>query len=179
VLHSLKAFLQSHLGMLLLVRESLNSNIYSNSYRPLETARIIIMLQLGGPGSVPGRSINISEDCGLLDYNTVYFGDSPTFLSSRSPPIRRTLPKSHGGTTQKTVLFLVTVERISNPTQKFLFATASRQALAFTQSSIQGSLPRWVKRQGLEVDHSPPSSAEVKNMWNYTSTPHTSSWHDT
>jgi hypothetical protein len=27
-----------------------------------------------------------------------------------------------------------------------------------------------VKRQGREADHSPPSSAEVKNAWSYTST---------
>jgi hypothetical protein len=28
-----------------------------------------------------------------------------------------------------------------------------------------------VKRQGREADHSPPTSAEVKKMWFYTSTP--------
>jgi hypothetical protein len=28
-----------------------------------------------------------------------------------------------------------------------------------------------VKRQGREADHSPPTSAEVKKMWIYTSTP--------
>jgi hypothetical protein len=28
-----------------------------------------------------------------------------------------------------------------------------------------------VKRQGREADHSPPTSAEVKKMWNYTSPP--------
>jgi hypothetical protein len=27
------------------------------------------------------------------------------------------------------------------------------------------------KRQGREADHSPPTSADVKNMWIYTSTP--------
>jgi hypothetical protein len=30
-----------------------------------------------------------------------------------------------------------------------------------------------VKRQGSEFDYSPPSSAEVKNEWSYTSTPRT------
>jgi hypothetical protein len=30
---------------------------------------------------------------------------------------------------------------------------------------------RGVKRQGREADHSPPTSAEVKIMWIYTSTP--------
>jgi hypothetical protein len=33
-----------------------------------------------------------------------------------------------------------------------------------------GSFPR-VKRLGREADHSPPTSAEVKKMWIYTSTP--------
>jgi hypothetical protein len=28
-----------------------------------------------------------------------------------------------------------------------------------------------VKQPGCEADHSPPSSAEVKNAWSYTSTP--------
>jgi hypothetical protein len=31
--------------------------------------------------------------------------------------------------------------------------------------------PRGVKRQGREADHSPPTSAEVKQIWIYTSTP--------
>jgi hypothetical protein len=34
---------------------------------------------------------------------------------------------------------------------------------------IGGSFPG-VKRQGLEADHSPPTSAEVKKIWIYTST---------
>jgi hypothetical protein len=34
-----------------------------------------------------------------------------------------------------------------------------------------GTLSLEVKRWGREPDHSPPSSAEVKNAWNYTSTP--------
>jgi hypothetical protein len=28
-----------------------------------------------------------------------------------------------------------------------------------------------VKQPGREADHSPPSSAEIKNEWSYTSTP--------
>jgi len=32
--------------------------------------------------------------------------------------------------------------------------------------------PPRLKRPGYEVDHSPPSSAEIKNAWSYTSTPH-------
>jgi hypothetical protein len=34
-----------------------------------------------------------------------------------------------------------------------------------------GALSLGVKWPGPEADHSPPSSAEVKNAWSYTSTP--------
>jgi hypothetical protein len=56
----------------------------------------------------------------------------------------------------------------------FLFTTVSRMALGPTQPPIQW-IPRvlslGVKRPEREDDHSPPSSAEVKNAWSYTSTP--------
>jgi hypothetical protein len=61
----------------------------------------------------------------------------------------------------------------------FLFTTVSRRALGTTQPPIQwvqGVLSLGVKRPGREAGHSPPSSAEVKNTWSYTSTPNTSSW---
>jgi hypothetical protein len=54
-----------------------------------------------------------------------------------------------------------------------LFATASRPPLGLTQPPIQwepGALIPGVKRPGREADYSPPSSAEVKNAWSYTST---------
>jgi hypothetical protein len=38
-------------------------------------------------------------------------------------------------------------------------------------SNRQRGLSPGVKRQGREADHSPPTSAEVKKMWIYTSTP--------
>jgi hypothetical protein len=39
------------------------------------------------------------------------------------------------------------------------------------------SIGYWgVKRPGREADTSPPTSAEVKKVWIYTSTPHTPSW---
>jgi hypothetical protein len=41
---------------------------------------------------------------------------------------------------------------------------------------VIGPLSPGVKRLGHEADHSPPSSAEVKNTWIYTSTPQNSSW---
>jgi hypothetical protein len=56
----------------------------------------------------------------------------------------------------------------------FLFNTVSRTHLGPTQPPIQwipGALSRGVKRPGREADHSPPSSAEVKECVElYTST---------
>jgi len=50
----------------------------------------------------------------------------------------------------------------------------SRSVLGPTQLPIQwvpGSLSLEVKWPGHEADHSPPSSAEIKNVWSYTSIP--------
>jgi hypothetical protein len=55
----------------------------------------------------------------------------------------------------------------------FLFTTVSRTVLGPTQPPIQwvpGAPSLGVKRPGREVEHSPPSRAEVKNAWSYTST---------
>jgi len=35
-----------------------------------------------------------------------------------------------------------------------------------------GAFSPRVKLLGLEADHMPPSSTEVKNVWSHTSTPH-------
>jgi hypothetical protein len=42
---------------------------------------------------------------------------------------------------------------------------------AHSASYPPGALSLGIKRPGREADHSPPSSAEVKNAWSYTSTP--------
>jgi hypothetical protein len=42
---------------------------------------------------------------------------------------------------------------------------------AHPASNSMGTLSPWIKRLGSEADHSPPTSAEVKKMWIYTSTP--------
>jgi hypothetical protein len=58
--------------------------------------------------------------------------------------------------------------------KNFLFSKSSRPALGFTQPPIQwvpGALSPGVKRPRREADHSPPTSAEVKKMRIYTSTP--------
>jgi hypothetical protein len=71
--------------------------------------------------------------------------------------------------------------RSSSPgtVKNFLLSRSSRTALRPTQPPFQwvpGALSTGVKRSGREFYHSPPTSAEVKNMWIYTSTPHTPSW---
>jgi hypothetical protein len=64
---------------------------------------------------------------------------------------------------------------VSNPGRgwEYLsFTTAFRPTLELTQLPIQwvpGALSLEIKRPGREADHSPPSSAEVKNAWSYTS----------
>jgi hypothetical protein len=52
----------------------------------------------------------------------------------------------------------------------FLFTTLSRPVLGPTQLPIQwvpGALTLGAKRPGRVADHSPPSSAEVKNAWSF------------
>jgi hypothetical protein len=54
----------------------------------------------------------------------------------------------------------------------FFFSTASRLDLGPTQPPIQRvpeALSPSAKQLGRETDHSPPPSAEVKNVWRYTS----------
>jgi hypothetical protein len=62
----------------------------------------------------------------------------------------------------------------------FLFSTASRSALGPNQPPVQwvsGAVSPEVKRPGLEADHSPPSSAEVKNGEAIPPLSYMSSWH--
>jgi hypothetical protein len=62
----------------------------------------------------------------------------------------------------------------------FLFTTAPRTALGLTQPPIQwipGALSLGIKRPGRETDHSPPSSAEVKECVElYLHSPNMPSW---
>jgi hypothetical protein len=52
--------------------------------------------------------------------------------------------------------------------KNFLFSTLSTQPLI---QWLPRALSTGLKRPRSEVDHSPPASAEVKEMWIYTSTP--------
>jgi hypothetical protein len=59
--------------------------------------------------------------------------------------------------------------RVSVGSRNISYLKSSTPALGSTQSPVQ-----WVpglQRSEREVDHSPPTSAEVKKMWFYTSTP--------
>jgi len=51
-----------------------------------------------------------------------------------------------------------------------LFATTSRLALRLP-SGYWGLFPQGKRGHGMKLDHSPQSSAKVKNAWSYTSTP--------
>jgi hypothetical protein len=62
----------------------------------------------------------------------------------------------------------------------FVYTKASRPGLGPIQTPIQwvpGALSSWVKRPGRETDHSPPSSAEVRNGGAIPPIPHILSWH--
>jgi hypothetical protein len=41
----------------------------------------------------------------------------------------------------------------------------------FKTNGYRGLFLSWINRPGREADHSPPTSAEVKTTWMYTSTP--------
>jgi hypothetical protein len=61
----------------------------------------------------------------------------------------------------------------SGRVKNFLYSTSSREDLGPTQSLIKwvlGALSPEVKQPGCEADHSPQTSAEIKEMWVYTPT---------
>jgi hypothetical protein len=62
----------------------------------------------------------------------------------------------------------------SGRVKNFLFSKSPRPTPGSTQPPIQWvpvALSPGLKRSGREADHSPPTSAEVKKIWIYTSTP--------
>jgi hypothetical protein len=69
---------------------------------------------------------------------------------------------------------LMTKKQCSCPgrVKNFLFSTLSRRALGSTQPPIQwvpGALSPRVKQLVREAHHSPPTSAQVRKLWTYTS----------
>jgi hypothetical protein len=63
--------------------------------------------------------------------------------------------------------FIITLERFKNVVEQFEDCTEP------PIQWIPGALFLGIKRPWREADHSPPSSAEVKNAWSYTYTPPT------
>jgi hypothetical protein len=67
------------------------------------------------------------------------------------------------------------VDGILFPVEEGIFPIATSiviiLTLEITQPTIQPITYEDIKRPEREADHSPPSSAEVKNAWGYTSTP--------
>jgi hypothetical protein len=73
---------------------------------------------------------------------------------------------------------------LGSVTRKYTFNTLRtgyllRKTAFFTKLITPAVLHVWafslkVQWVGHEADHSPPSSAKVKNVWSYFSTPHTS-----
>jgi hypothetical protein len=53
--------------------------------------------------------------------------------------------------------------------------SSAAQPASYPVGGYQGALLLEVKVSEHEADHSPPSSGEIKNAWNYTFTP--SFWH--
>jgi hypothetical protein len=70
------------------------------------------------------------------------------------------------------------VIEVRSPTvADFFLAPASRPALGPTQPPSRGPFPGGKARSGRDADHSPPSSAEVKNEWElYLLYPHVPPW---
>jgi hypothetical protein len=103
--------------------------------------------------------------CGLSRYDYYYYFYYHYYLS-RDSSVGKALV--YGLDDQGSVV------RFPVELEIFLFTTVSRTVLGPTQPPIQrltAALSLGAKRPRREPDHSPPTSAEVKNDWSYTSTP--------
>jgi hypothetical protein len=109
----------------------------------------------------------------VLIYTSLFFSVS---TQQQQKPIHI---RSHTIETNKLIIqserkfFEVVLKRKRVKKYTFLLSTLFRSALGSTQPPIQwvpGALSPGVKRPGREVDHSHPTSAEVKKIWIYTST---------
>jgi hypothetical protein len=63
------------------------------------------------------------------------------------------------------------VKNASSYTSTPQYAFMARCSVKITYYYLPGAVSVVLKRPGHEVDHSHPSSTEVKNLWSYTSTP--------
>jgi hypothetical protein len=81
---------------------------------------------------------------------------------------------SMGATRKKKIILDVRGVGFPGRLKNFLLSTSLKPPLMLTQLSIQWvseSFSLGVKLPGREADHSSPTTAEVKKMWVYTSTP--------
>ncbi|PNF25415.1 hypothetical protein B7P43_G08793 [Cryptotermes secundus] len=94
----------------------------------------------------------------------------------RSPPLVPILSQTNPNHTILSYLILIIHQRLGLPSGLFpcgflhVVQTGSGVHPISYPRRTGGSFPG-VKRPGLEADHSPPTSAEIKKMWIYTSTP--------
>jgi hypothetical protein len=117
----------------------------------------------------------------LADYDRGVFSFGPQYanltqFTSSKDPLQVTWANHICDTSAWKMWVITLLLPRSSPGEvnNFLFSTSSRPTLGPTRLSIQwapGALSPGVKRPGCEAGHSPPSSAEVKKMWIYTSTP--------
>jgi hypothetical protein len=67
-----------------------------------------------------------------------------------------------------------TLVRLSTGSKRYCSSSVSTPFLEPTQLRIRlvsGAVSSGIKRLGREADHAPPSSAEIRNDWSYTSAP--------
>jgi hypothetical protein len=116
-----------------------------------------ILLRVIGNSDFQSYRLVTKDTCAL---NKILYNFEPRQLSRYSDWLRAGRPRCRSSSPRKV--------------KNFLFSTSSRPTVGPTQPHIQwvpGPLSPGVKRQGREADHSPPTSAEVKKMRIYTSTP--------
>jgi hypothetical protein len=112
---------------------------------------------------------------GVLWFSSLHPGKCRDSISNwplQFPSIYFTIHQSAYISTQYS---LWTTISIPGKAKNFVFSTPSLPVLGPTQITIQrvpGPIFSGIKRLRREADHSPPTNAEVKNMWIYTSTPH-------
>jgi hypothetical protein len=110
-----------------------------------------------------------------VNWHPGYRNCSARCIHANPPPTRNLQTRWHlVATSLRVKIILTPLGSVRRGMGIFLFTTASRTALEPTQTPIQwvpGALTLGVKRPGREADHSPASSAEVKNAWSNISAP--------
>jgi hypothetical protein len=123
--------------------------------------------------------IRVQHNAPLSNQRNQEVNDFPFTSFRKTPPFLVTRPnKSRDSSVGIATVYGLDDRVVGVPSpdtvKNFLFFGASRPALGSTQPPIQWvprALSPGVKRPGHEAEHSPPTSAEVKKTWIYTSTP--------